>query len=190
MRLFIALALPTEVEQKLGQTIVLLKKSQAPVKWVKPENIHLTLRFLSETDPALVPNLKKLIDRIGAESSPLRIVSNKIGAFPNLKRPRVLFAGLDGNDIEKMSELAAEIESGVRTLGFEPDERAFRPHLTLGRLRDPRRTEDLPDIMNNLSFEPIEFVFDKLVLFKSTLTPTGPIYDRLHEITLAERFGD
>lgn len=190
MRLFIALPLPTEVETKLGRTISILSKSKAGVRWVKPDNLHLTLRFLSETDSALVPNLKELIDRIGAGYAPLKIISNRIEAFPNLKRPRVLFAGLDGSDIQRLTNLAADIEEAVRELGLEPDERAFRPHLTLGRLRDPRRVEDLPEFMNKLQFEPLEFVLDKLVLFKSTLTPQGPIYDRLHEITLAERFGE
>lgn len=190
MRLFIALPLPSAVETKLSQTIKILSKSRAGVRWVKPGNLHLTLRFLSETDPALVPNLKELIDRIGAGYAPLKVLSDRIEAFPNLKRPKVLFAGLEGSDIQRLTSLATEIEDAVRELGFEPDERAFRPHLTIGRLRDPRRTEDLPDIMNSFHFEPFEFVFDKLVLFQSTLTPQGPIYDRLHEITLAERFGN
>lgn len=190
MRLFIALPLPSAVEHHLGRIIDNLKKSHANVKWVKSSNIHLTLRFLGETDQRLVPELTKMLDTVSSDTKPFTISSDKIGAFPNTRKPRVVWAGMSGSDVELMYDLANKIEKGVRQLGFEPEERSFKPHLTLGRLRDPRQPSDLPQFLESYRVELIEFVLDKLVLFQSTLTPKGPIYDRLHEITLAERFGD
>ena len=111
-----------------------------------------------------------------------------LGAFPNLSRPRILWAGLKGGT-DQMGKMANDVESMVCRLGFEPEKKRFRPHLTLGRVRNDRGLDDLTEYMKAYRVQPIRFRFDRLVLFQSTLTPQGAIYKRLHETMLGvERF--
>ncbi len=186
LRLFIAFELPDSVRNELGRIGDELRDCGARVSWVKPRNMHLTLRFLGDTEPRLVDVLKSGIQTI--QGTPTVVRLNKLGAFPNLKRPRVVWAGVQG-DLEPILDLSQEVEMLVQRLGFEPDARKFKPHLTIGRIRDPRRAGDLTQAVADCPIEPIEFPLDKLILFQSTLTPKGPVYERLAEVTLGERFG-
>ncbi len=180
MRLFIAFPLQREVEEKLGEMIAQLRNQGGRVKWVAPQNIHLTARFLGDTDERLVERLVSLIDDTAAKYSPVDAMIDKLGAFPNLSRPRVIWAGLHGNT-EVLAKVARELELSVRKLRFEPEKRGFKAHLTLGRVKDPSGLTSLTSYMQGFDLEEIPLTFDRLTLFKSTLTPQGPIYDRLHE---------
>ena len=121
--------------------------------------------------------------------SPIETSLVSLGAFPNLNRPRVLWAGLSGG-VDILSLLAGKIEAAVQRLSFEPEKKRFKAHLTLGRVRDSRNLDDLTALMRSFEVKETPFQFEQLVLFKSTLTPKGPIYDRLHEAPLGTpRFG-
>ena len=183
MRLFIALPLPSRIENELAEIQIRLKAQGGNVKWVQSKNIHLTIRFLGETDEKLVEPISTEMDSIAASFAPVETVLTSLGAFPNLNRPRVIWAGLSGG-IDIMSDLAKNMERAVRRLGFEPEKKRFKAHLTLGRVRDRGNLDDLMAFMRSLEVKEVPFRFEQLVLFKSTLTPKGPIYDRLHEVTL------
>lgn len=183
MRLFIALPLEPRVKDALGKIISDLKRHGGPVKWVKPENIHLTLRFLGETDERPLGKIKTEIDAVAAAHAQVRTSISRLGGFPNLNRPRVIWVGIEHN-LEPLSKMARQMELKVRTLGFEKESRAFKAHLTLGRVREPRGLENLTKAMNDYALEEIPVHFDRIVLFKSTLTPQGSIYDRLYEAKL------
>ena len=183
MRLFIALPLETSVKDALGGIISDLKSHGGPVKWVKPDNIHLTLRFLGETDENLVSKIKTEIDAVAAAHTQVTTSISKLGGFPNLGRPRVIWVGIEHN-LELLSKMARQMELKARELRFEKEKRAFKAHLTLGRVRQPRGLERLTEAMQAYVLEEIPVQFDRIVLFKSTLTPQGPIYDRLHEAVL------
>ncbi|MCB2231547.1 RNA 2',3'-cyclic phosphodiesterase [bacterium] len=189
-RLFIALPLSSDVERALGQIIDDLSVAGARVKWVDPRNIHMTVRFLGDTDERLIPDLKKLIDRVVSHTRSARVSISRLGAFPNLKKPRVFWAGLDQETpLEGIVAMAEEIERGVQALGFEPESKSFKPHLTLARVKYPDGLDPLCRAVHDYTVTPIDVSLDRLVLFKSTLTPQGPVYDRLHESVLgAERF--
>jgi 2'-5' RNA ligase len=190
MRLFIALPLGRDAENCLGGVIDDLKPYADAVKWAAPHNIHLTVRFLGDTEEQRVPSIQQLLDKVASEQSKVETSIGRLGAFPNLRRPRVLWAGIDGN-VEMLEKLARQIELGVRELRFEEESRGFKAHLTLGRIRKLQVLERLVARMESFTMEPFPLTLDRIVLFKSTLTPKGPIYERLHEAMLGqERFGE
>jgi 2'-5' RNA ligase len=189
IRLFIAWPLPHQVEQELGRISFLLKQKNGRVSWVASKNIHLTARFLGDTDEKVVPNIGALINEVAKSSRPVECTLDRLGAFPDLNRPRVIWVGLAG-DIESLQKMADRLETGVRQLEFAEEPKRFRPHLTLARVREQQQLDGLIMAVRQFRLTPMPFTFDKLVLFKSTLTPSGSIYERLHEAALhsPERF--
>ncbi len=190
MRLFIALPLGLQVERYLSSIIDELRPHGGSVKWVAPQNVHLTVRFLGDTEEHRVPKIKQLLDKVASEHPTVATTIDCLGAFPNLRRPRVVWAGIHDN-VDHLEKLARQVELGVRKLRFEKETKGFKPHLTLARIRKPQGLEQLIAHLESFALEPQLLTLDRLVLFKSTLTPKGPIYDRLHEALLGqERFGD
>ncbi len=183
IRLFIALPLEKPVKDRLGQIIADFKQKGGSVKWVKPENTHLTLRFLGDTDEKLLAKIKTEIDAVASTHPPVATSINIIGGFPNLNRPRVIWVGIE-KEIESLAKMARQMELKIRTLGFEKESRPFKAHLTLARVREPRGNERLFEYLQGYKLEEIPIHFDRIVLFKSTLTSQGPIYERLHEAPL------
>jgi 2'-5' RNA ligase len=183
MRLFIASPLPVEIEEMLGKVIFDLKQKRGKVKWVAPKNIHLTLKFLGEVSEEKIEPIKGAIQTVASRHRQVESVIDKVGAFPDFRRPRVVWAGISGN-IELLQNLAAEIESEMEKLGFEEEKREFRSHLTLGRVKDSSSVGELAEAIKVYEIGPESVTFESLVLFKSTLTPQGPIYDRLFEAEL------
>jgi 2'-5' RNA ligase len=190
IRLFIAWPLAREVEQELGRISFQLKQKGGRIGWVAPQNIHLTARFLGDTDEGAVPRLISLIDSIAAHTTKTTLTLDKLGAFPDLKRPRVIWAGLAG-ETEQLQRTVDEIERNVRELGFSPESKRFKPHLTLGRVKDLHGVEGVLMAVQQFRVPEVAVMLDRLVLFKSTLAPQGSIYERLHERVLGEsaRFG-
>jgi 2'-5' RNA ligase len=190
MRLFIALPLPPEIETELGRYIAELKKCNGNIKWVKPENIHLTLKFLGETDESNLPALSDIISETANEHKIIKTALETIAAFPNLRRPRVIFTTLDSGS-EPMTLLAEQIDQAVSKLGFKRESRPFKPHLTLGRVKNSLGLEKTIDAIPKIRVNKSGFACDQIVLYQSTLTPQGAIYDKLHRAKLGEpRFGD
>jgi RNA 2',3'-cyclic 3'-phosphodiesterase len=185
MRLFIALPLPREIEEELGRIIFILKQKGGGgrIKWVAPKNIHLTVRFLGDTDEDKLPAIREAIQRIASKYPVVECAVDSLGAFPDLKRPRVFWTGLSGG-IEFLNSIAADMEEEMRRLGFPPEDKKFKPHLTLGRVKESYGLDDLAAYIRNYRVAALPFRLDKLVLFKSVLTPQGPIYSRLLEANL------
>jgi len=193
MRLFIALPLTSSVEKSLAVIINKLKSIGGKVKWVDSEQIHITVRFLGETEKEQVSYIKEILDRVSSKYDSYNLSIDRLGGFPNLNKPRVIWAGFNDDDqISIMARMVKEVEYDIRKLGFEPDEKRFRPHLTLGRVKAPNGLEELLDTIRSFQMKPIPVKLDKLRLYKSTLTPQGPIYECLYEVMLGkqERFGE
>ena len=196
LRLFIALPLPAEVERELDRLLDQLRPKSDNVKWVPAKNIHLTVKFLGDTDEKIVAKITSAIDEVAAQYQPFESTLDRIGAFPNLRRPRVIWIGgsepiadPSGGNADA-ARLARDIDHRMRKLRFEKEKRSFKPHLTLGRVRQGRRVDELADYLQTFELKTIPLTLDRVVLFKSTLTPQGAIYDRLHEAKLGEeRFG-
>jgi 2'-5' RNA ligase len=193
MRLFIALELPPEVREAAALVARELKASGADVKWVKPESMHLTLKFLGETPDDQVPDIKTALDHACVGHSALDLTIKGCGSFPGEKKPQVVWLGLDGQ-IEQLRDLAGAIEARLELLGFPPERRSFKAHLTLGRLRrgpkrGGKRGGSVVPLVRAIAaykdFQGPAFRADHVVLMKSTLTPSGPIYEPLAEFKLA-----
>ncbi len=186
MRLFIATPLTEEIEETLARVIFDLKQKRGRVKWVNPKNIHLTLKFLGETDESKVEPIKNAIQEVASRYSKIKSIIDRVGVFPNLDRPRIIWVGLS-EGIGKLKSIAADIENEMEKLGFEKERRSFKSHLTLGRVKDSSGLDELIDAIKNYKSTPEDIVFDRVILFKSTLTPAGPIYDKLFEAVLKQQ---
>lgn len=188
IRLFIALPLPGPVEAALDRMIVSFRPLTRAVRWVASKNIHLTARFLGDTDEKLVPKIIQSIDQIASEHPAFDAVLDRVGGFPNLRRPRVIWVG-GPEPLEPAAKIARQLELKMRELRFAPENRDFKAHLTLGRVREGQSLGPLGPKLESYELDPIPLHLDRLVLFKSTLTPQGSIYERLHEAPLgSERF--
>jgi 2'-5' RNA ligase len=170
-----------------------LKSSGADVKWVKPESMHLTLKFLGETPENRVPDIKNALAEALAGKSALDLAIKGCGSFPGQKKPQVVWLGLDGQ-VEGLKDLARDIEARLELLGFPPERRSFKAHLTLGRMRrGPKRggkhSGSVAPLVRAIAaqkeYQGPLFRADNVVLMQSTLTPAGPIYQPLAEFRLA-----
>jgi len=184
LRTFIALELTEEVHRQLGQIQDELKKSGADVKWVNPSGIHLTLKFLGQVSLDLIEEIKKALDQLAKEHKSFQLSISQLGAFPKVEYPRVIWVGIDQGK-EKAIELAQGLEQRLINLGFLPEKRPFKPHLTLGRVRSNRNRQQLKELLQSTTFSQSPMQANTLTLFKSTLTPQGAIYEPLHEVKLS-----
>lgn len=190
MRTFIAIELSKETKDWIAHLQGQLKNSGADVKWVEPENIHLTLKFLGEIDNKQLSNIIKVLQDSNQNRNSFYIRLSSLGAFPKINFPRVIWIGIDKGEAES-KQIATDLEEELAKIGIPKEEkRPFSCHITLGRLRSvlnrDRLIKDLDNLANN--FTPpapgTEFLVTKITLFKSTLTPRGPIYEILKEIPL------
>lgn len=186
LRLFVALALPPEAREALAAAQRRMRKAagDAEVKWVPPENAHLTLQFLGAVAEEKVAELSAAIGAAARSSRPLVLAIAGAGGFPGAKRPRVLWAGLEG-DREPLAALVADLGARLAPLGFPPETRPFSPHLTLGRTRDPRGARGLEAAIEAAAKgEPCTFRVAEVTLFRSHLSPRGARYEALQTFPL------
>ena len=184
MRTFIAIALPQEMRDYLACIQAELKKCQADVKWVQPENIHLTLKFLGERDEKKIERIKEILQETVREKAYFVLHLCNIGAFPKIDFPRVIWVGIDKGDKETKA-LALELEDKIAKLGIPKEDKPFSSHITIARIRSPANRESLvQELKRTPTLEGKEFLVTKITLYKSTLTPKGPIYEVLKEASL------
>jgi 2'-5' RNA ligase len=188
IRSFIAVELPLELKQALSRLQAKLKSSSAaPVKWVEPDNIHLTLKFLGDISTEITGRITAALENASRGTHPFEIGVSGIGAFPGLKRVRIVWVGLTG-ELEKLEQLQKRIEAGLEPLGIPPEGRPFTPHLTIARVRDYARPDDrltLGELIGGMSLEQEYKVGVNAVhLMKSQLTREGPIYSKISTVTL------
>ena len=183
IRSFIAIELPDEVKETVAMIIKRLRPAQYRyVKWVAPAGIHLTIKFLGNISSDQIPQITGIMKTAAGMVPPLELRLGGLGMFPNEQRPRVIWVALEGNT-EPLATMQREIEQALAPLGFAPENRAFTPHLTLGRVRDNASPEERKEIGRLMKEKKIDydasFTLRELSLMKSTLTPTGAIYNRL-----------
>lgn len=177
MRAFVAIDLPEEIRGELARWQRVLAPVCPEARWTRPQGIHLTLKFLGEISSEQVVRVTDTLGRLGTVE-PFSIEVRGFGFFPDARRPRVFWAGV--NAPETLGVLASRVEEAMEKLGFAREQRAFNPHLTLARFKEPRPQLELAAAIEkqrevNLgSFEASEFF-----LFESKLSPRGAEYRRV-----------
>jgi 2'-5' RNA ligase len=173
--LFVAIEIGEEARQRLGEAQQRLRRVNARVTWVAPRNFHFTLKFLGETTEEKVPGVRKALDGAVVGFSPIQCELRGLGQFP-----RVIWTGIVG-EVERLEQLARKLDDELTSAGFPREEREFRPHLTLGRIKSVGDKQGLTkgiDSLRNESFGAVDV--GAIHLFQSTLTPHGSIYTKLY----------
>jgi len=175
LRAFVAIQLSAETERALGDLIDELRAPDDGISWARRANLHLTLRFLgAAVDAGLIPPLIARLNAIAGETAPFAVAARGIGAFPNLSRPRVIWAGLEG---EELLAVASRVERAAVESGFEGERRPYSPHLTLGRVRDLRRWARLrPQLETAAGCEFGRSTIEAMTLYESRLSSAGATY--------------
>jgi 2'-5' RNA ligase len=180
IRSFLAFELPPDIKRSVLLVSKDLRKSDLNARWVKVDNIHLTVVFMGDIREEDIRPIREEIKEVCLGSGPFDISLKGIGVFPNERRPRVMWLGLDG-EIEMISALRDRLQERLGPFGIKREKRPFRPHLTLGRFRRPgRKGPGLDDIMARYkNLEGPVCRLEELIMFKSDLKPQGAIYTKL-----------
>lgn len=186
IRTFIAINISSELREVCKTFIEELIKTGGDVKWVKPESIHLTLKFLGNLTASKIEPVCDAVERACAEFSAFRLKSGSKGAFPNLRRPRIFWVGLTETNDHILTDLQAKVETALIEVGFEKESRKFHPHLTVGRVRSANKITQATQAFENYHFPEIEFDVNRVLIMKSELTPRGAIYSIQKAVSLKE----
>ena len=182
-RVFIAIEIPSAIQDTIFQQTARLRESAnaSLVRWVDKGNVHLTLKFLGETPSKNIPFIEQMLTRETAPLQPFEIQIRRLGSFPNSKRPRVIWVGIQVP--AALESLYQSVDSACARLGYPKEERPFSPHLTIGRVRQNLSKIDLSKISDALEATHLNSLgaatIDAAHLYKSDLKPSGPVYTKL-----------
>lgn len=178
IRAFIAVHLPDIAKIELGNVTGVLAEQtpKGSVRWVRPELMHLTLRFLGDTAVSDLPPLITHLDRLAAQHTPFTLHLGSLGWFPNRSRPRVIWVGLTG-DVAAVQKLQADVETAVVALGWPSENKSFQAHLTIGRVKDSRQMQQTTW---KAAVQKLAVPITAIHLIESQLHPSGPVYTIQH----------
>jgi len=179
IRAFIAIKLPEKITVSISKIQEGLRSYGFKVKWVRPENIHLTLKFLGNIDRADTEKVGSAISESVKTYAPLSLIAKGIGVFPNIKRPRIVWTGV-AEQRNRLAGLQRHLDDHLESIGFQREKRPFKGHLTIGRVKQRIDSNRLMEAMKECAkFESEAFIINEIVLFKSELNPTGAVYTQL-----------
>jgi len=185
MRLFVALDIPDAVRRALRELIARLKPKCADARWVRPEGMHVTLKFLGETDAAKLDSIKAALSPLRSDR-PVDLDFRGLGFFPNEFHPRVIWCGVKGSS--NLVTLAASVDAALQPLGFSAESREFSPHLTLARFDSHKGLDTLVRAANNLSsYDFGSARQSEFYLYQSVLKRGGAEYTRLATFPFVEK---
>jgi 2'-5' RNA ligase len=183
IRTFFAIDTPQQVKEKIEELQTIFREARADVKWESREKIHITLKFLGDVEENVLSAMsEKLSDALSSHKQ-FRLVYQKVGCFPNLKKPRIVWIGCENPDggMVKVKEVVEQI---TVPYGFPTEARPFHPHLTIGRVKGEFHLKDLAAKIETVTFEPSEATVTEVLIMKSDLKPTGSVYTVLRRIPL------
>jgi 2'-5' RNA ligase len=178
VRCFVAIDVSEEVRLSIGAAIEKVKGLSKGVRWVMPDHVHLTLKFLGETGDAMAPQIQEKLSLLCSRHAPFEVTVRGTGGFPNLRRPNVLWVGLDESG--PLSLLNRDIEQSMAELGFQREAKRFSPHLTVGRVKGMDGLETV--IREWITFKDLFFgtiTVGGTLLMKSVLKPGGAEYSKI-----------
>jgi len=184
MRLFIAAELAEEVRKNLVELINELKEPGAAVKWVEADNLHVTLKFLGWVEDRKLVELESLVEKAVTKTGGFKAKFEGTGTFPAGKTPRVIWVGISEGGKE-LKKIADSLEGALARAGYRSEEREFSAHLTLGRVKDNKGVDKLKEKIEKYRDSIFgEAWIDSIAVMKSTLTPKGPVYEKIKEVNL------
>lgn len=184
IRTFIAINITNEIKERLNKVQTQLKKVEADVKWTNPEGMHITLKFLGNVVIGQLESIYQMVLEATSELNPFLLSLTSVGTFPNLSSPKVIWVGVDKGK-EECVKLAKRIDENLLRLGFPVEQKAFVPHLTLGRVKSPQSRKELVQLISNLKFQSFgQMEVNKIEVMGSQLTPKGAIYTTLREFPI------
>jgi RNA 2',3'-cyclic 3'-phosphodiesterase len=189
LRLFFAVTISKRLRETIGHFQDQCRAADVDVKWVEIDNIHSTLKFLGDTPADKLAELFGAAEFIAQSISPFDMFLDGFGAFPDLRKPRILWTGITRGK-ERLAHLHLSLDERLESLGFARESRSFSPHLTIGRVRSPRGAGNLARIMEKIKNAKVgETSVSSFSLMKSTLMPQGPIYAELGNFQLGAAHG-
>ncbi len=202
IRVFLAIELPSDlrgalstIQQDLKRRVERTVDRQARISWVQPASIHLTLKFLGDMPEESIESLHRAIEQVASGHQAIPIPLERLGVFPRLQQPRVLWAGPSesweqGDDALRLRALHRAVEDCCQAAGFAPEGRPFSSHLTLARIKEGERQvgqaltrSGVMDHPMTIGMLPVEAI----ILMKSDLRPTGSVYTKLWEVRISGR---
>ncbi|HUL45261.1 MAG TPA: RNA 2',3'-cyclic phosphodiesterase [Bacteroidota bacterium] len=184
MRTFISFDPPADIRQEMKSLQEELMLSGADVSWELPHQLHSTIKFLGEVRQEVMPELLSALRSIASQFHPMPISYERLGGFPDLHRPRVIWIGCTDDD-GNLARLKNEIDTKFVPLGFALEDRAFHPHVTLGRVKSSRNLQHLTPILEKRTFERRRATIESFFVMKSVLQPRGAVYSVIDTIHLA-----
>ncbi len=182
IRTFIAIELSDSVRQKIAELQEELKRDREKISWTKPGNIHLTLKFLGDTEESKIDRIAGIINGIASDYQSFSLSVSGLGVFPNFRRPRVIWVGMP-NSPASLIEIAEKIDSNLAEIGFPQEDKRFSPHLTIGRVKAEVSNGFIEKIKSR-QFDGGEFNVNEILIMKSDLHPAGAVYTQLQKIAL------
>lgn len=185
VRTFVAILLDDSLRKSITEIIGKLSTSKAKVKWVEPENVHVTLKFLGDVEEERLPEVYAACERAAAGVGPINLEMRSIDCFPNRKNPRIVWLGVE-RGAEAVKRLQGRVESELAQIGFSADDKQFRAHLTIGRVKGKERLSMLGRLLDKEKNVLIGSMrAEKVSVMKSKLLPSGPEYTELKAIPLS-----
>ena len=183
IRTFIACDIPNTIRKKIASFQSTLREYRADIKWVRPESIHITLKFLGDVEESKIQAVVQAVGQAAKSKVPFTTSIEGTGTFPNDRSPRILWIGIQ-EGADRLADLASRMEEAFFLLGFPKEKRSYSAHLTLGRVRSLHRIQDTIRALHSTPFEAGSFRVDEIVVMKSDLQSTGAVYTPLHRIKL------
>jgi 2'-5' RNA ligase len=175
IRTFVCIEIPQSIKARIEKLQSELRRPSAQISWVKPANIHLTLKFLGDVEQSKILQVNTAVNRATDSFSPFQITAGNTGCFPSPRNPSVLWIGIApvAGDLQRLRDA---LEEELARQGFEHDNKKFNPHLTIARIRDSRNTAEVADAFLTSGFAYESFQASEVIVMRSQLSPQGSIY--------------
>ena len=186
MRIFLSIPVPNVVKNIKQMLTSTCENERAEIRWVKHNNLHLTVQFLGSVSDEKISKIIKEVENVVSSINSFVLTVSETGCFPNTSKPSVLYLGVRGN-IEALKALVEKINNKMSQIGFKKDSESFIPHITVAKINYPQKFNPDLSIFLNSTYDEVEFLVDKIQLLESQTLPEGVVYKTLNTISFLEK---